>query len=423
MGVEQDPGPLADHPAQGDLPRRQAGHRRRRPLQLPPHRRPRAGLPRQGVPGAHRPRRQPRHQRAEHRVRPQAAHRRVPQRPGRVRRLHRPRTRHRHRLRHQARRIRPLPLRLLHPRPLRRVPPLRRLLGGCPSPRRARVRRRQRGVRPRQRPPGRPGRVRPRAQPHHRPGLRGQGPDQDRPPPGQRHAGFLHEDRPGPLRRQAGPRGVLPHRGPPGTPRRRTVRRGRDRQRPVRQGLRVLRRRPPPARTGPRQGPRPAQAGRRREPEGHSGHLGRRRRIHRGRQHLPRPGEEGGRHHRREDGQQGLLLGRHPRQRHPVLLPLRRHAHRGPHQPAPAHRLHHQRHQVAAQGLRRPVRAGPVHPRHHRTDGPLRTDAAPPVHRGRLPHLGVRRLDHRNGQDSEGVESKAPANTLDWARFDKVWLA
>ena len=60
-------------------------------------------------------------------------------------------------------------------------------------------------------------------------------------------------------------------------------------------------------------------------------------------------------------GSKDSLLERHPRLRHPGLLPLRRHAHRGPHLPAAAHRLHHQRHQVAAQGLRRPLPAGAVH--------------------------------------------------------------
>ena len=27
------------------------------------------------------------------------------------------------------------------------------------------------------------------------------------------------------------------------------------------------------------------------------------------------------------------------------------------------------------------------------------------------------------GRQVKGVETDAPANTLDWARFDKVWLA
>ncbi|SOR78484.1 nickel ABC transporter, nickel/metallophore periplasmic binding protein [Streptomyces chartreusis NRRL 3882] len=44
-----------------------------------------------------------------------------------------------------------------------------------------------------------------------------------------------------------------------------------------------------------------------------------------------------------------------------------------------------QPHQVAAQGLRRPLPAGPVDPRQDRAGGRLRADAAPSVRRGRLP--------------------------------------
>ncbi len=70
--------------------------------------------------------------------------------------------------------------------------------------------------------------------------------------------------------------------------------------------------------------------------------------LHRGGERLPRPGEAGGRHGGRADGQQGLVLERHPRRRHSVLLPLRRHADRVAHLAAPPHRLHHQRHPLAA---------------------------------------------------------------------------
>jgi hypothetical protein len=51
---------------------------------------------------------------------------------------------------------------------------------------------------------------------------------------------------------------------------------------------------------------------------------------------------------------------------------------------------------VAPQGLRRPVPAGPVHQGQAGARRRLRAHAAPPVRRGRLPGVGVRRLDHRH---------------------------
>ncbi|MCE0445258.1 hypothetical protein LT493_10015 [Streptomyces tricolor] len=97
-------------------------------------------------------------------------------------------------------------------------------------------------------------------------------------------------------------------------------------------------------------------------------------------------------------------------------------AHRGPHLPAPAQRLHHQRHQVAAQGLRRPLPAGAVHSATRPARRRLRAHAAPPAQRGRLPGLGFADWIIGTARTVKGVETKAPANTLDWARFDEVWL-
>ena len=85
--------------------------------------------------------------------------------------------------------------------------------------------------------------------------------------------------------------------------------------------------------------------------------------------------------------------GGHPRLRHPVLLPLRRHAHRVPHLPAAAHRLHHQRHQVAGTRTSTPSTSRPSPPGQEGPGRRLRADAAPAVRRGRLPGLGLRRLD------------------------------
>lgn len=47
----------------------------------------------------------------------------------------------------------------------------------------------------------------------------------------------------------------------------------------------------------------------------------------------------------------------------------------------------------------------------------------PAVRRGRFPGVGFADWIIGTARGVKGVERKAPANTLDWARFDKVWLA